>query len=382
VPLRILFVLQYYYPYIGGLESLFQRLAEGLVRRGHAVRVLTTHLRQTSYHEIMNGVEIERVPVPPVADRYFFTLLSLPACLRAARRSDIVHTTPYCGAPPAFLAAKLTGRPVVFTALEVLGSRWYRVESRRIKAFLYWLLERAVTILPYERIAAISKATLEDAVRSGMDPRRTCVIYPGVDDVFRPGPTTGSLRRLIGASKDAFVYVFYGRPGITKGVDVLLRASRSVHKAVPNAHLVLILAKEPRAQYDGLRRLAEGLEHERVHFIPSLEREKLVDFLRDANCIVVPSLTEGFGLTTAEACALGVPVVATSAGSIPEIISGKHALAEPGSEASLADGIQRVSQGNWDETPTKRFRWDTMVKAYGKLYLETIRSVEALTKEK
>jgi glycosyltransferase involved in cell wall biosynthesis len=371
--MRIAFVLQYYHPYVGGLESLFRHLAEGLAQRGHIVRVVTIRLPGTLPEETLNNVHIERVRTPRLADRFFFIMNGIFPALKAARQSDILHTVPYGGAIPGYVSAKIAGRPVILTALEVLGPRWFRVERSTAKAAAYQAFEKLLYCLPYNRFAAISNATFEDASALGMDSRLGQVIYCGVDREFRSAPATGSLRKQLGLASDDFIYLYYGRPGITKGVDVLLRAALQVQQAIPNAHLVLILASEPRPQYEALRRLASSLEkNARIHFIPSMSRSELTGCLRDADCIVVPSLTEGFGLTTAEACALGIPVVATRAGSIPEVISGRHVLVDPDSSVAVAEGVIRISRGEWNETPLKSFTWDAMVDAYEQLYKEMI----------
>jgi D-inositol-3-phosphate glycosyltransferase len=368
---RVLFVLQYYHPYIGGLESMFQHLAEGLAARGHETRVVTTRLSGTPPVEEVGGVTIERVRVPRVADRYFFSALGLKAALRQAGWCDLVHTAPYNGVPPAHLAARRRRKPVVLTALEVLGSRWRSVEPSRLKAWSYRSFERMVTSLHYDRFVAISEATLRDCVSAGMDAAKGRVAYLGVDEIFQPGPRTGVLRSRLGIGDEDFLYLYFGRPGKTKGVDVLIAAAAQVQAQVPEAQLVLVLADQPPEWYSRLRRLAESSEA-RIHFVPSAPRELLPVYLRDADCVVVPSLTEGFGLTAAEACAVRVPVVATRAGSLPEVVSGRHLLVEPGSARALAEGIVRIRRGGWDETPRKRFSWAAMIDAYERIYSELV----------
>ncbi len=370
---RLLFVLQYYYPYIGGLEMIFQNLAERLTQRGYGVHVLTTRLAATPRNETHNSVQITRVTVPRRADRYYFTLAAIPHAMRLARRCDLVHTAPYNGALPAYLAARAVHRPVLLTALEVLGSRWHVVERNLLAAWGYRLFERFLTRLPFDRFAAISQATLRDCLAAGMPAEKGRVIYPGVDEAFRPGPRRGALRAQLGLSADDFLYLYFGRPGKTKGVEFLLRAAPQIQAAIPNAHLVLLLSDQPREWYERLRRLAADLqESARIHILPAAPRVVLVDYLRDADCIVIPSLTEGFGLTAAEACATGIPVVATRAGAIPEIISGQHVLVEPGSAEAIAEGVSRLRRGEWEEAPPKRFSWEAMVAAYEGLYREVI----------
>jgi hypothetical protein len=62
--MRILIALTYYRPHVSGLTIYAERLARGLARRGHAVRVLTARFATTlAARETVDGVEIVRVPV-------------------------------------------------------------------------------------------------------------------------------------------------------------------------------------------------------------------------------------------------------------------------------------------------------------------------------
>src|SRR4029079_13231138 len=93
--LRILFILEYFPPHVGGVETLFENLTAALARDGHRVTVITLHLPGTRVRERRNGVEILRVRTPQRARRYLFTLMSLPVVIRHAVRADILHTTTY-----------------------------------------------------------------------------------------------------------------------------------------------------------------------------------------------------------------------------------------------------------------------------------------------
>jgi glycosyltransferase involved in cell wall biosynthesis len=234
--------------------------------------------------------------------------------------------------------------------------------------------------LPFDEYVAISHATRCDLLEEGVSAANVRVIYPGVDDIFAQngGTRRGELRNSCHIARDDFLYLYYGRPGVTKGVEFLVQAVPEVQRQVPNAHLVLILADEPRDNYLRVRRLVNDLQPScNVHLLPRVPpdgREQLVRHLLDADCIVVPSLTEGFGFTTAEASALGIPVVATCVGSIPEVVSGAHVLVKAGSSSALARGVVRACLGQYDHSPRKEFTWARMVDGYESLYQELMRS--------
>ena len=106
--MKILFVLEHYYPYIGGAEQLFTQLTRTLVQNGHPVTVVTTRYnRSLPAREVLNGVRIFRVRC---FNRYLFTLLSLPRILQQACDCSLIHTTTYNAALPAWLASQMRRR--------------------------------------------------------------------------------------------------------------------------------------------------------------------------------------------------------------------------------------------------------------------------------
>jgi D-inositol-3-phosphate glycosyltransferase len=376
--IRILFVLDYYYPHFGGGEVIFQRLAEGLVKRGNTVKVITSNnIKGLPQKEIINGVQIERISTPKSGDRYLFSILSARSVLRAARQADIIQTTAFGGALIAFVAARMAGRPSLFTILEVLGDRWRKVERNPIRAYFYLLLEWIITKLPYDYWVAISDATLKDAYAIRIPKAKSYRIYPGVDyEQILPVGRTGILRGKIGAQDNDFIYLYYGRPGITKGLHFLLKAAPEISKAIPNSRLVLILSDQPREQYKIIcEAISRAKESARMHILPAVEdKNDLYKYLVDANCIVIPSITEGFGLSAAEACSLNVPVVATRAGSLPEVVSGCHLLIVPASSQAITEAVIKIYHKDWDETPLKKFSWDVMVSDYEAIYLRLLKT--------
>jgi glycosyltransferase involved in cell wall biosynthesis len=371
-PLRILFVLSYYYPYIGGAEYIFKEVTAGLVRRGHEVKVITTHLADTPLQDVIDGVHVERVQVPLTGDRYFFGLFNVPTLLQQIRDYDVVHTASNNLSYAVGAISRLMQRPVVFTSLEFLGKRWNTVESNPFKRRFFALVEKTMTRFPYHCYTAISQATYTDLVGAGVDPRLATVIYCGIDPVFLNAPhqRTGVLRSVCEIPPDDFLYVYFGRPGWTKGVDYLVKAVPAIQQALSHAHLVLILSQTPPTAYQRICDLVASLGPDlKVHFVPATnDRPLLASYLLDADCVVVPSLTEGFGFTTAETCALGVPIVASRVGSIPEVISGKHLLVEPGSPQAIADAVIRMARGEYAWSDPKDFAWERIVQQYESVY--------------
>jgi len=371
--MNILFVLEYYLPHIGGAEVLFKNLCEGLAGRGHEVAIITSKLRNTRDFEVMNGVTIYRVKVPQKGARYWFTFLSLPKALKLAKRASLIHTTTYNAAFPAWLASKLRGKKSVITVHEVFGSKWQELVGMSWStAKLHQFLERLIVALPFDKYVSVSGYTGSCLGRFRVDRRRLEVIHNGIDyELFNPNRADGKVvRRELGLS-DKFIYMYYGRPGISKGVEYLVQSVPLISRSLPKAKLLMLLAEEPRDRYENIKRMVADLNIEdEIMLLHPVPRNELPNYIAASDCVVVPSLSEGFGFTAAEACVMERPVVASDVASLPEVVSGKYILVEPRNPEAIAQGVKRVYEGEIEESERKLFSWDDCVEGYLRVYEE------------
>lgn len=378
--MNILFVLEYYPPHIGGAEVLFKNLCEGLAARGHDITVVTLRLPDTPAFEVINGVKVHRVKVPNRGARYWFTFLSIPKAFQLARQADLIHTTTYNGAFPAWLAAKLRRKTCVITVLEVFGPRWKDLLGMGwLNARLHRLLERLIVALPFYRYITVSRYTADCLKSFGVDQGKITVVYNGIDcDLFNPGKTDGKMIKQKLKLSGEFVYMYYGRLGISKGVEYLVRAVPLIRKAVPGSKLLMILVHDSKDRYENIRRMIRdlGIENSIILLTP-VPRNELPGYIAAADCVVVPSLSEGFGFTAAEACAMGKPVVASNVASLPEVVSGRYVLVEPRNSEALAEGVEKVYRGERENSRRKIFSWDKCVAEYLGIYEKmTAKSVQ------
>lgn len=100
------------------------------------------------------------------------------------------------------------------------------------------------------------------------------------------------------------------------------------------------------------------------------------DLLAGASLLAYPSLYEGFGFPPLEAMAAGVPVVATAAGSVPEVVGDAAVLVPPGDEEGLAVAISNVLRDEALRSElierghdrVRRFSWDACAAALNDAY--------------
>jgi glycosyltransferase involved in cell wall biosynthesis len=162
-----------------------------------------------------------------------------------------------------------------------------------------------------------------------------------------------------------------------KAVDVLVRAFKLVCEAMPAIKLILVGRGYQR---DSLEALAATLQvRDRIEFLGPSPWPEVINLMRGCEVFVLSSRFETFGIVLLEAMACQKPVVATTAGGMPEIIeNGKDGiLVAPEDARALADALltllrdstlrKRIA-ANGRSTVTDRFLLDRTVAAYEKLF--------------
>ena len=361
--MKVLIVLEYYHPHTGGVERLFETIAIGLVRAGHEVRVITTHLPGYKKREERHGVSIERIRVP-FNSRSLFSLWATPAVARAATWADVIHTSTYTAIPPSSFAGVVTKTPVLITGHERIGRRWFALPRvNPIRALALYLSEHVLYRFPKALIAAVSEASKHDIVAAGIRAEKVIRVYNAIDpEPWHEHEQNEDLIETYGL-RGRTVFVVYGRPGVSKGIEYAVRAFPSIKKRVSNATLLIVLSKRPEDGYAAVSRELDRIGREDVIEKNDLLFNDLVEHVNLADVVIIPSLTEGFGFTTYESCLLGKRVVASNAGSIPEVIFGRYALVKPADPEAIAHGCERVLKDE-KRTEKKAFSEDAMIQGY------------------
>jgi len=362
--MKILFVLEHYPPYIGGAETLFGSLAGQLAKNGHEVRVITTRFSpELPVQEVKSGVSIRRINCD---NRFLFSVLAFPAALRAARWADVVHTTTYNAAPPAWLAAKLTGRRAVITFHEFWGGLWLHLPFlTAFQAHIYRAFERFVLKLPFDDYVAVSDFTARTLVQNGVNNDSITRIYNGLNyDRF-----TGDQHR----PKQGFNYTFFGRLGVSKGLDLLLPAAAALKKTHPDARLQLIIPLRPATMLARINRLVDALEISDITDVyHELNQEDLRQQLSSSSCVVIPSYSEGFCFAAAEAVAMGIPIISSGQGALVETVGGDFIELQEMTAGALTNALARAAAGDYNYRPPIIYPLNASVEKYQRFYQQIL----------
>ena len=94
-------------------------------------------------------------------------------------------------------------------------------------------------------------------------PQRISVAYNGINyDLFDISKADRPAIREMLNLKDNFVYMYFGRPGISKGVEYLIAAVPLISQEIPNSRLLLLLGKEPAEGYKKMLALIKEMQIE------------------------------------------------------------------------------------------------------------------------
>ncbi|MAT63732.1 MAG: D-inositol-3-phosphate glycosyltransferase [Dehalococcoidia bacterium] len=179
----------------------------------------------------------------------------------------------------------------------------------------------------------------------GADPSRIEIVPPGVDhSIFSPA-SKKEARQLLNLREQPTL-LFVGRIQPLKGVDLAISTlSELGHR---DAQLVLIGSSSGPDGPTEERRIRQMVEElglkNRVLFVEPQSHEKLVDWYRAADVVLMPSRSESFGLVALEAAASGVPVVASKVGGLQTIVEDGLSgyLIDDRDPCSYADHVYKI----------------------------------------
>ena len=358
--MKILFVVEHFYPYVGGAEELFLNLAVSLAAAGHEVEVVTTlYDHSLPKYEEFRGIKISRVRC---YNRFLFTVMSLPAVIRKARKADLIHTTSYNSAIPAFIAGKMLGKKVVITFHEVWEKLWFRLPfTSKLKLAIFYFYEWFILKLPFQKYIAVSEFTRDSLIAHGIPKEKVVQIYNGMD--------YDSLAAFRHRPPEKFTFCFFGRLGISKGIDLLLDATRIFVSRHPDTTLKLIIPTYPESLF---AKVMNSIHQHRlgnnIELMHNLSRQNLLNEVATSSCVVIPSQSEGFCFVAVESVALDVPVISSGKGSLPEVVSGRYLVLPELTAAAIVDALEKAKRNEWKKKERRTFPLQQSVHAYLNLY--------------
>lgn len=349
--LRILVVLTYYRPHTSGLTIYAERLARGLVSRGHQVTVLTshTHVSRAYPHDVVErGVRVVRAPVLFRVSKGVIMPTFGWLATRLVLEHDII-----CLHLPQFDAAGVAARGRLLRKPTTLT---YHCDLKLPPGPFNWTVNQVVHVMNRlagilsDRVIAYTKDFSEHSPFLHTFGRKLEVIPPPVElPEVEPG-AVAAFAQEYNLDGSGPVIGMAARLASEKGVEVLLKALPRVLETYPQARVLFagqhkdVLGEEAYA-----RRLAPLFREygARWQFLGVLSPQRMAAFFPNLDVLVVPSLnsTETFGLVQVEAMLCGTPSVASELPGVrqPVLQSGMGQVVPVGDSRALAEAILQVA---------------------------------------
>jgi len=345
---KVLVVLTYYRPHTSGVTIYAERMARGMVARGHHVTVLTSRFqRNLPVESIEDGIRVVRVPVAfRISKGVIMPTFGLLAT-RLVREHDVISLhLPQFDAAGVAARARLWHKPSILT---------YHCDLRLPPGPFNWFVNQVVHAMNHtagllaDRIVAYTAEFAANSPFLGRYKNKLGVIPPPVEIPEVGDSAIAAFEKMHNPDHGFPVIGMAARLATEKGVEVLLQAMPEILEKYPHARVLFagqyknVLGEEAyAARLQPLLRRFEG--HWR--FLGILNPVQMAAFYNNLDVLVVPSLnsTESFGLVQVEAMLCGTPVVASDLPGVrqPALQSGMGEIAPVGSSSGLADAIFRV----------------------------------------
>lgn len=297
--MRIIIYSYNYYPEPIGIAPLMTELAEGLVKRGHEVRVVTgmpNYPERKIYPgyegklymtELRNGVAIQRSyvlvrPRPNLLERIVldasFVVSSFIHALKG-KRPDVVFLTspPLPIAVPAALLGWLHRCPVILNLQDIIPEAAIYVGLLKNKK-LIWVFEglEKFAYRTATKISIIADQFAQNLINKGVPAKKLITIPNWVDtDLIRPLPKENSYFRTNYQLEGKFVFMYSGNIGLTQGLETVVKAAKLL---VHVTDLVVVIVGEEKA-IGRLQKFAKDLGANNLIVAPFQPREKLPEML-------------------------------------------------------------------------------------------------------
>lgn len=193
-------------------------------------------------------------------------------------------------------------------------------------------------------IITVSEDAKRDIVQFlDIDPSKVNVVYPGVDEMFRPFYLSDLEKAHLRKKYDIpqrFI-LFVGQLQPRKNLVRLLKAFGEINRKYPEYKLVLV--GKQGWMYDKIYETMEEMDLEdSVVFTGYVEDADLPMIYSLSELFVFPSLYEGFGFPVLEAMACGTPVITSNRSSLAEIARGAAVLVDPLDVREIAEAIDHI----------------------------------------
>lgn len=213
-------------------------------------------------------------------------------------------------------------------------------------------------------LVTVSEDLRQKAIAMGASPEQSRAVINGCDlTTFQP-MDRAEARRALNLAPNAPTVVYIGRMDLRKGLRELVEAAATMRARRPDLEVYLVGEGADRPQVRSAIEAHNASGY--IHDLPACAPDTVSTWMTAADVVTLPSYMEGCPNVVLEALACGRPVVATTVGGIPEIMSNNCGrLIPPRESTMLADALGEVLARPWDAAEISSHwgrSWNTVAK--------------------
>ena len=373
---------------VGGIARHCFGLSKALTREGHEVYLVTLDFPSAPHYEEVDGLKIYRVKVELghpnfIIWTFLFNHFMEKVIARIGREInlDIIHVHDWLTAPAGIASKHYLRKPLVSTIHSTEVGRaqgLHSPDSYLIDGLEWWLTYES------KRVIVTSNSMRWEVQNHFNLPSDKIDVIPNAIDIkkYQRNVDRQAVRRKYGIGSNDRLVLFIGRLVPHKGVEYLIQAIPFILKEHPEAKFIIVGEGWSRSY---LENLATSIGcRDKIQFRGFLPDPELIELTMSADVLVVPSFYEPFGIVALEGMAAGVPVVASNAGGLAEIIEHDRTgvLVYPRDPKSIAWGVCRILSDpkysnnlvqNAKKKIAETYSWDVIAKRTLKTYEEACR---------
>ncbi len=327
--MRILYLLFSYT--VGGTEQLVTDICNSMVEKQNDVYlyIVNNLIDEVMIQKLEAKVHVQRQNRTSGGSRKFETLINIAKFIKN-KKIEVVHCNSL-NAPELLILSKIL-QPKLKIVYTVHGMNQY-CQLNKAK-----VLYRNIIC---NQIIAISESVKNDVISSGANESKVQVVYNAID--FKRMDNKNNLVHTFKSDSIVIGNAARFQPEI-KGQDILFEAVENLVKRYPTIKCFFAGAPDDKHinVFKNLADKAKKRYPDNIIFLGNVD--DIAAFLNQIDIFVLPSRSEGFGISLVEAMAMGVPCIASRLAGPEEVLEygKKGKLFNPGDSNDLADAIEAV----------------------------------------
>ena len=360
--MKILYLVDFFYPNKWWIEVLLSQITDYFSKKNDVFVITRRYDKSLAKEEKIWNTMVYRIDAKNL---YHFYFKAYEEAKKIIQEVDVIHSNTFFS---AFIWNKLSKK---YKKRHLVHIHWFFWKLRNyvldwkfkfLKSWKFQYFEKKIANFDAEFIC-VSKYVY-DVMKFvyWVEDDKLHLVYNWLDKKkwlsYVDEEKIKNIKKQIKANNE-FVFLFYGRNEKVKNLNMLIDAFKEVN--IPNSKLILLASD---FWNDGYHKEI----WKNIFLYPAVEHCKLPNWIKAADVIVFPSITESFGYVGLETSLLWKPLIASEGGAIPEIVWWKVIFFNPFKQDELKKALIKAYNNKFDLIPEKKFDILTTIKHLEKVY--------------